>query len=592
MLLERVGVGEMAKESGQMPASDKQTVAEAIIDSLVRHGVEVMFAQSLPSAVLLAAEDRNIPQFMYRTENAGTAMADGYARISGKVGVVSAQNGPAATLLVPGLAEALKVSVPVVALVQDVVRTQTDRNAFQELDHIALFQSCTKWVRRVTEASRVVDYIDMAFTNASGGRPGPVALILPADLLLEEIPVPETRKANLGHFPLDRTVADPARIEEAVELLATAKYPLLVAGGGVHLSGACEQVAALQRDAHMPVMTTVMGKGVVDERHPLSIGVTGFALGKLSPARYMRPIIEQADVVLLVGTRTNQNGTDSWTLYPDAARYIHIDIDSAEIGRNYEALRLNGDAKLTLAAIHEKLRGRRGPAPEIKSRIAEAKQKHVADISALEQSDASPIRPERLAADIRQVLTPETIVVADASYATLWMACYTLSLKVGMRFITPRGLAGLGWGLPLAIGAKVARPGSPVLCMVGDGGFAHVWSELETAVRRKTPVVLTVLNNSCLGYQKDAEDVKFGRHSTACYFTPVDHAGIARASGCRGIRIEKACDYLPALREALRCNETTVLDVITDPAAYPPVTFFDGLDDIRESKRKKQKAKS
>jgi acetolactate synthase-1/2/3 large subunit len=331
-------------------------------------------------------------------------------------------------------------------------------------------------------------------------------------------------------------------------------------------------------------MTTVMGKGAVEGRHPLSICVTGYAQGKLSPTRYMRQIIDEADVILLVGTRTNQNGTDSWALYPDGARYIHIDVDSAEIGRNYEALRLNGDAKLTLAAIHAKLKGRREPAPDTERRIADAKQVHAVEISALEQSDASPIRPERLAADIRQVLTPETIVVADASYATLWVACYIASLKVGMRFVTPRGLAGLGWGLPFAIGAKVARPESPVLCMVGDGGFAHVWSELETAARRKTPVVLTVLNNGCLAYQKDAEDVKFGSHTTACYFTPVDHAAIARATGCRGIRIEKAGDYLPALREALANNETTLLDVITDPAAYPPVTFFNGLDDIRESR--------
>ncbi|MFQ6004819.1 MAG: acetolactate synthase catalytic subunit [Woeseia sp.] len=566
-----------------MSSTEIQTVAEAIVDSLLRHGVEVIFAQSLPSAVMLAAEDRNVSQFMYRTENAGTAMADGYARITGKVGVVAAQNGPAATLLVPGLAEALKVSVPVVALVQDVVRTQSDRNAFQELDHIALLQGCTKWVRRVSEASRVVDYIDMAFAAAAGGRPGPAALILPADLLLEKIPLPASRKAGLGHFPLDRTVADPARIEEAVELLAAARSPMLVAGGGVHLSAACDEVVALQSDAHLPVMTTVMGKGAVDERHPLSIGVTGYAQGRLSPTRYMRRIIEEADVILLAGTRTNQNGTDSWALYPDGARYIHIDVDSAEIGRNYEAVRLHGDAKLTLAAIHAKLKGRRQPAPDIEIRIAEAKQKHAVEISALEQSDAGPIRPERLAADIRQLLTPDTIVVADASYATLWIACYTVSLEAGMRFITPRGLAGLGWGLPLAIGAKVARPDSPVLCMVGDGGFAHVWSELETAARRKTPVVLTVLNNSCLAYQKDAEDVKFGRHTTACYFTPVDHAAIARASGCRGIRIEKAGDYLPALRDALECSETTLLDVVTDPAAYPPVTFFNGLDDIRAS---------
>lgn len=571
-------------DPANMPSTKAQTVAEAIGQNLLRHDVDVIFAQSLPSAVLHAAEDLDITQFMYRTENAGIVMADGYARLSGKVGVVSAQNGPAATLLVPGMAEALKASIPIVALVQDVVRTQTDRNAFQELDHIGLFQSCTKWVRRVSEASRVIDYLDMAFANAASGRPGPVALILPADLLLEEMPASEPRTSCLGYFPLDRTVADPARIEQAAKLLAAAKNPLIVAGGGVHLSAACDEVAALQQDAHVPVMTTVMGKGAVDERHPLSIGVTGYALGKLSPTRDMRPIIDEADVILLVGTRTNQNGTDSWTLYPDGAQYIHIDVDGGEIGRNYEALRLNGDAKLTLAALHEKLSGRRKPAVEVEKRIAAVKRRHADEISLLEQSDASPIRPERLAADIRQVLTADTIVVADASYATLWLACYTQALREGMRFITPRGLAGLGWGLPLAIGAKVARPADPVLCVVGDGGFAHVWSELETAARRQTPVALTVLNNSCLGYQKDAEDVKFGRHSSGCYFAPVDHAAIATASGCRGVRIENAADYLPALREALARNETTVLDVIIDPAAYPPITFFDGLDDIRARK--------
>jgi acetolactate synthase-1/2/3 large subunit len=570
-----------------MSSAPQQSVAQLVADALHRHGVEVMFSQCLPSAVLLSAEDIKIKHFSYRTENAGTSMADGYARMSGKVSVVSSQNGPAATLLVPGLAEALKASVPIVALVQEVNRREADRNAFQEYDHIALLQGCTKWVRRVTEASRVADYIDMAFAVAASGRPGPVAILLPADLLLEKIDIPTNRHANLGHFPLDRVVADPARLDEAANLLAAARHPLIVAGGGVHLSGACEQLAALQQDAHIPVMTTVMGKGAVDDRHPLSIGVTGYAQGKLSPTRYMQPLIDEADVILLVGTRTNQNGTDSWKLYPKSAKFIHIDIDGLEIGRNYEAMRLAGDAKLTLAALGERLKGRRSPSPETERRIADAKAKHAVDIAPIETSDASPIRPERMAADIRKVLTPDTIIVADASYSTLWVACYLPSLRSGMRFITPRGLAGLGWGLPMAIGAKVAHPNSPVLCMVGDGGFAHVWSELETAARQRTPVVLTVLNNGCLGYQKDAEDVKFGRHSENCYFTPVDHAAVARAAGCRGVRIEKASNYLPALREALSSGETTVLDVIIDPMAYPPITFFDGLDAIRASKSKK-----
>jgi acetolactate synthase-1/2/3 large subunit len=285
--------------------SKKIKVAEIIADCLLRHGVRQIFSQSLPSAIALAVEKCGIVQFAYRTENAGAAMADACARVSGRAAVVTAQNGPAAALLVPGLAEALKASIPVVALVQDVHRKQTDRNAFQEYDHVALLAPCTKWVRRVTEAERIVDYVDMAFVTATSGRPGPVALLLPADLLNEEVQLPPRRRVSLGAYPLDRMLADPVRIEEAAALLAAAKHPLVIAGGGVHLSGACAEVAALQAKAHLPVTTTVMGKGTVDERHPLSLGVTGYAMGRLSPTHHMRAIVEEDDVVLLVGTRTN-----------------------------------------------------------------------------------------------------------------------------------------------------------------------------------------------------------------------------------------------------------------------------------------------
>lgn len=558
------------------------SVAEVIAQALKRHGIGVIFSQSLPTAVALAVEDIGIRQFTYRTENAGAAMADGFARIANHAAVVLAQNGPAATLLVPPLAEALKSSIPVVALVQDVNRPQTDRNAFQDLDHNALFSGVTKWVRRVTDATRVSDYIDMAFTVATSGRPGPAVLMLPADLLLEKVTSPSPRSASLGQVPLDRMCADPARIREAATLLASAKKPLVVAGGGVHLSQASAEVTRLMSEHHLPVMTTVMGKGSVDERHPLAMGVAGYNLGPLAPARYLRPIIEDADVVLLIGTRTNQNGTDSWQLYPDGARYIHIDIDGTEVGRNYEALRLVGDARLTLKALLAELDGKRKPQPALERTIAEGRKRHAADIEPVLNSNRSPLRPERLMADLARVITPETIVVADASYSTLWVACYLHSLLPGMRFITPRGLAGLGWGLPLALGAKVARPDAPVICVVGDGGFGHVWSELETAKRTRTQVVLVVLNNGVLGYQKDAEDVKFGRHTGACYFSPVDHAAVARACGLNGVRIEAVGDFLPAVKEALAAGETTLIDVHTDPQAYPPITFFEGtLDRVR-----------
>ena len=565
-------------------ASDK-TVAQVIAACLARHGVKVLFSQSLPSAILLAAEDIGLRQFMYRTENAGGAMADGFARISGKAAVVTAQNGPAATLLVPPLAEALKSSIPVVALVQEVDRAATDRNAFQELDHISLFQSCTKWVRRVTEESRVDDYVDMAFAVANSGRPGPTALLFPADLLKEPAAVSGRRESCLGGFPLDRTLPSAAQIDVAADQIASAQDPMVMAGGGVHLSGAAPELAALQEEAHLPVMTTVMGKGSVSEEHPLSLGVGGNLLGRFSPGYHLRPMIEGADLVLLIGTRTTQTDTDSWTIFSPHARYIHLDIDHAEIGRNYEGLRLVGDAKLTLTALTLRLRGRRKASADVVEQIAAARARHASEIAPLLRSDAMPIRPERLMAELQRVLTPDTIVVADSSYSHAWVASYLRALKPGMRFLTPRGIAGLGWGLPLALGARAARPDSPVLCVAGDGGFAHVWSELETARRTVTPIVVTVLNNGVLAYQRDAEDVKFGRHTSGCAFSPVDHAQIARACGCRGVRIERPADYHDAIREALASPDTTVLDVITDPEAYPPITLLDGkLEVVRRSR--------
>ncbi len=559
------------------------TGAHVLAAALQRHGVREVFGQSIPSALFLAAPDYGIRQIGYRTENAGAAMADAFARVSGKVAVVTAQNGPAATLLVPGLGEALKASIPVVAIVQDVHRKFTDKNAFQELDHFALFGGVAKWVRRVSDISRIDDYVDMAFTAAASGRCGPAVLLVPVDLLDERPdfdPEQPQRSSSLGRFPLDRSVADPARVQEAAALLAQAERPIVIAGGGIHSSQAWEELEALQ-SLGIPVATTVMGKGAVDETHPLSIGVVGYFMAPRSRTSHLRSLVTDADVVLLVGNRTNQNGTDSWSLYPENARYIQIDIDGGEIGRNYEAVRLAGDAKLTLSALVEAL-GKEDTSrigsrrSQLEQQIASGKEAHRKELGELVDMEATPIRPERLMADIDAVLTPEMLAVADASYASIWIANFLTARRAGQRFLTPRGLAGLGWGLPFAIGAKVARPDAPVICVTGDGGFGHVWAELETARRMRTPVVVVVLNNQILGYQKHAELSLFGSHTDVCHFEAVDHAAIARACGCEGARIETPDAFAPALAAALKHDGVTVLDVITDPGAYPPITSFMG----------------
>ena len=552
-------------------------------NALRRHGVEFLFGQSNPPSLTLAAEDIGIRQIGYRQENAGTYMADAYARVTGRVPVVTAQNGPAATLLVPGLAECLSASVPIVALVQDVGPGARDRNAFQELDQLELFKGVAKWIRRVTSASRIEDYVDMAFAAAASGRPGPAVLLVSMELLAEreEQAVAAPRQATLGHYPLDRVQPDPAVIAAAAQLLADAHAPIVYAGGGVIGSGAQAELRALQELASLPVATSTMGKGGVDETHPLSMGVIGYFMATRGMAKFARPLVAEADVVLLVGNRTNQNGTDSWTLLPRGATFIHIDIDEIEIGRNYEALRLKGDAQLTLRELNAELGrldlSRRGAArPALERTLASAKEQHRAEIAAVTQSDASPIRPERFMAELEKQLADDHIVVADASFSSIWIANY-LAATHQRRFITPRGQAGLGWGFPMALGARIGQPHRPVFCVVGDGGFGHVWSELETARRHGIRVVVAVMNNGILGYQKHAEDAGLGRHTGVCDFVDVDHAAIARACGVKGLRLERADDIAATIAEALATDGPVLIDVVADPAAMPPVGVFTRL---------------
>jgi acetolactate synthase-1/2/3 large subunit len=562
------------------------TVAQALARALQRHGITDTLGQSLPSAFFLAAPDYGIRQICYRTENAGGAMADGYARISGSTTIVGAQNGPAATLLVAPFAEALKASTPILGLVQDVPRSGRDRNAFQELDHFELFRGVTKWVRRLDDPARVDDYVDQALTAANSGRPGPAVLLLPKDLLNEQVPDTTPRRTSvLSRFPLDRTRPEADAVACAADLLAAAKQPLVIAGGGVHLSHASDALAELQQVASLPVATTTMGKGAVDERHPLSVGVVGSFMASTGPAHRLRSLVTDADVILLVGSRTNENGTDTWTLFPREATYVHLDIDAAEVGRNYDSIRLVGDARLGLNDLTAALRGRdlaarTAAAGTVRARIAAGRAQREEDARDVSRSEATPIRPERVMWELDQVIDEETIMVSDASYSTIWMAAYLTARRAGQRFVSPRGLAGLGWGLPMAIGAKAASPESTVVCLAGDGGFGHVWSELETSVREHLPVTLILFNNSILGFQKHAELNLFGAHTHAVNFGPVDHAAIARAAGANGIRVEDPRQLSAALKESLGSSRTTLIEVITDPDAYPPITAWQGKEDV------------
>ncbi|MFN7025785.1 MAG: thiamine pyrophosphate-dependent enzyme, partial [Pseudorhizobium sp.] len=326
-----------------------------------------------------------------------------------------------------------------------------------------------------------------------------------------------------------------------------------------------------------------MGKGGVSEYHPLSLGVIGSLTGPMSLGHHTKVFIEEADLVVLVGTRTNQNGTDSWRQISPSARVIHIDVDPMEIGRNYEALRLVGDAAETLDALcvhldEVDLGDRRRNRTQVEAQVAACWERFDQARTIVSHSPASPIRPERLMHELQPWLAKGVTVVADASYSSMWVVGQLRAPAGEARFITPRGLAGLGWGVPMAMGAKLAHPHRPVIAIVGDGGFAHSWAELETMVRLNIPVVTIVLNNGILGFQRDAETVKFGKYTSACHFSPVDHAQIAQACGCQALRVDDPSTLAANLQTAIEANTPFLIEVMTDPQAHPPLSLFAAMD--------------
>ncbi|MGE7664657.1 acetolactate synthase catalytic subunit [Ureibacillus composti] len=567
-----------------LDVENQYTNAERAARALYKNGVREIFGQSNPQTIMLACEELGIRQIGFRQENAGSYMAQGYGMVSGKIPVVGAQNGPAAALLVPGLAEAYKSSHAIVAIVDDVPLRDEDRNAFQELDHFELFKGVAKWVKRVSHPDRIEALIDRAFIEASSGRPGPVVLLFPKDIMYstKKSKANPTSETSFSHYPLDRPCANLDELQKAADLISKAKRPLIYAGGGVNTSGAQNILRKIQEEFNLPVATTTMGKGAVDENHPLTFGPIGYYMGNRSRTKYLREYVKQADVILLIGNRTNQNGTDSWTLLPNDATYIHLDISPSEIGRNYPSLRLAGDAKMSLEKLYELLEEqgvRRSSRVEVKEVIEQSRQQYSQEVASYLDKKNEVLHIEHILVELNKQLEEDHIVVADASYSSIWISNF-IDASGKRKFVFPRGIAGLGWGLPMAMGAKVAEPEKKVFCLCGDGGFAHVWSELETCMREGIDVVIGVINNGILGYQKHAELSKWGKHTSAIDIKKIDYVKIAEACEMKGIVINHISDVERSLKEAFQHKGSVLLDLRVDASSIPPLTFMQSFDSI------------
>ncbi len=554
----------MAKQIVSAPAArrrtsraTKMTGAQVLVETLRRERVKVLFGHpggaSLPiyDALYDATDIRHV---LVRHEQVAAHAAVGYARASGRVGVCTATSGPGATNLVTGITDAMMDSVPVVAITGQVPRPVIGNDAFQEADVTGVTMPITKWNVLVMRADDVARRVQQAFYIARTGRPGPVLVDIPRDVSQEScdpefvdgIPVPEYRPVLDGN---------PNQIAAAAELLGSAQRPMIYAGGGIISGNASAELTALAERTRIPVALTLMGKGAMDELHPCCLGMLG-----MHGSAYANWAMNEADVILAVGVRFDDRVTGRLSDFAPRARFIHIDIDPAEIGKNKPAhVPIVGDAARVLAALAAQVRP-----PQIDpwwAQITEWRERHP---FRYRQRDGQ-ISAQFVCDLINRLTGGTAIVTTDVGQHQMWMAQWYRP-RAPRSFISSGGLGTMGFGFPAAMGAKFACPDRQVIAVVGDGGYQMTMQDLITAVEHRLALPIIVVNNGALGMVRQWQTFFYRNRLSSSILRNPDFARIAEAFGARGIRVERPEQVEPALRSALATEDgPCVVDVIVDP---------------------------
>jgi acetolactate synthase I/II/III large subunit len=513
--------------------------------------------------------------FLINDERCGAFAAEAYARVTNRPGVCDGTLGPGATNLVTGLIEALNAGTPVVAFAGDTNRAHSWKNMTQECRQVEILRPAVKELIRVEETRRVPELLSRAFAIATSGRPGPVLVDVPEDVChgqhdfaAEDFAIdPATLRA-----PARRIRPDRADIARAAALLARAKRPLILSGGGIHLSQGYEALSALAEAQSIPVAHTMSGKGGIACTHPLSVGLFG------RYSRIANELIAASDCLLVVGCKLGEIATKRYALPSRAIPLIHLEIVAEEIGRSMPAeVALWGDARSGLEDLAEALAedGRRARiaradyVAEIPRRVAAWREEAASRLDSAER----PIHMARLCRELNRTLPADGILVADGGFAGHWTGLLYDTKIAGRHFIPDRGLASIGYGLPGGIGAALAAPSTPVVAITGDGGFNMMLGELETARRAGIGLTIVVVNNAASGYVKALQHAMFRGRYQSSDLVEMDYAAIARAMGCDGIRIEDPDRLAPALAAGVaERGRPSVLDVVVtrDPARMLP----------------------
>lgn len=522
---------------------------------------------------------------LIKDERDGAFMADAYARVTNTPGVCDGTLGPGVTNLITGLAESYGAGVPVIAIAGEVNSMIAGRGATQESAQLAMVAPTVKEAIRVDRIERVPELVRHAYAVATAGRPGPVLLNVAEDVTHGSFDFPLddlTPDPAVGELPGRRTRGDSDDVDAVAALLAEAERPLLLVGGGIHLSAGYEELQALVERFDLPVATTISGKGAISERHPLAVGVFG------RYSRIANDLLAAADALVVVGCKLGEIATNRWSLLPAGVRVAQIDVDPTTIGRNVRAeVGVWADAKLALADLAAALADRpesdrAAYLAEIDDRCAAWLEEHEARRNAADQ----PIHQARMLLELNRAIPEDGVLVADGGFAAHWSALYWETPRAGRHYIANRGHASIGYGLPGALGAALGADGRKVVGLVGDGGLGMSIGELETAVRLGSDIVIVVVDNQASGYVKALQHALFEDRFQSVDCVPVDYAAVAAEFGLHAERVEDPALLGGAFERAFATPGPALVDVVVtrDPAGMLPAA------DPRTRSREKQAA--
>jgi len=546
---------------------------ELLAETLRRAGTRaVFFVPTFLYPTLVSLANDNVKRVLCHAEKAAAYMADGYAQAANQPGVVITQGGPGATNLFAGLADAWQSNTPVIALTPLIPDARYQGNSYQEV--YVDFRAVTKYDAEVRQMARLPEFLGKAFREATCGVPRPVHLYVAGELEYMKL---ATDLAEIDpryfRYPAFRPKADDADVRKAAELLARSQRPAIVAGRGAIASGAWSEVTELAERLNIPVTTSLGGKGCIGEKHRLAMGVQGSY--RRSAAN---DVIDDADLLLYIGSHIGGATTLLHTLPGPGIPIIHIDIDPVQPGMNYATkLPLVGDARTVVRQLLDVVgpadaKSRQPWVDKCSKRVTDWWKEHEQHVT----SNASPIRPERLAVELVKALPSDALIVTDTGYSAAWSGAF-MDLPVGKNYLSCEG--SMGWAFPAAIGAKCAAPDRPVVAWTGDGGFWVHFAELETAVRNEINTITVVMNNHALVFDTHLLQAFWSASHDVdklSEFVHVNFAEIAQQMGAFGIRVTDPNEIGNAIRAALAANKPAVVEVIIDHAAVAPVAFMAG----------------